>query len=51
MNIFSFVVHRVGEKWLCASAHNSDVVPQMETDVIDDDGVFRWANYQTGRIS
>ena len=23
--MFSFVVHRVGERWLCASAHNSDL--------------------------
>jgi uncharacterized protein (TIGR02246 family) len=50
-NIFSFVVHRVGETWLCASAHNTDVVPQMETNVIDDDGAFRAANYQSGRVS
>jgi uncharacterized protein (TIGR02246 family) len=50
-NIFSFVVHRVGEKWLCASAQNTDVVPQMETNVVDDDGAFRAANYQSGRIS
>lgn len=50
-NILSFVVHRVGENWLCASAHNTDVVAQMETNVIDEDGVFHSANYQTGRIS
>jgi hypothetical protein len=23
--VVSFVVHRVGERWLCASAHNTDV--------------------------
>ena len=26
--IVSFVVHRAGERWLCASAHNTDVVPE-----------------------
>jgi uncharacterized protein (TIGR02246 family) len=26
--IVSFVVHRVGERWLCASAHNTDLVPE-----------------------
>jgi len=26
--IVSFVVHRVGERWLCASAHNTDVIPE-----------------------
>jgi uncharacterized protein (TIGR02246 family) len=50
-NIFSFVVHRVGTGWLCASAHNTDVVPNMETNVIDEDGHFRAANYRNGRVS
>jgi uncharacterized protein (TIGR02246 family) len=50
-NIFSFVVRRFDDRWLCASAHNTDVVPSMETHVIDDDGRFRAANYQTGRVS
>lgn len=25
--IVSFVVHRVGERWLCASAHSTDLIP------------------------
>jgi uncharacterized protein (TIGR02246 family) len=25
--IVSFVVHRAGERWLCASAHNTDLIP------------------------
>ena len=29
--IVSFVVHRVGERWLCASAHNTDLIPDPET--------------------
>jgi uncharacterized protein (TIGR02246 family) len=49
--IFSFVVRRVDETWLCASAHNTDVVPGMETNVIDDGGTFRAANYQRGQVS
>jgi uncharacterized protein (TIGR02246 family) len=49
--VFSFVARRVGDQWLCASAHNTDVVPQMETNVVDDDGAFRAANYQTGKVS
>jgi uncharacterized protein (TIGR02246 family) len=49
--IFSFVVHRVAGGWMCASAQNTDVVPQMETNVIGDDGVIRGANYRTGRVS
>jgi uncharacterized protein (TIGR02246 family) len=50
-SIFSFVVHRIGGRWTCASAHNTDVVPDMETNVLGDDGVFRAANYRSGRLS
>jgi uncharacterized protein (TIGR02246 family) len=50
-NLFSFVVHRSGSGWLCASAHNTDVVSRMETNIIDDDGAFRSANYRTGEVS
>jgi uncharacterized protein (TIGR02246 family) len=49
--IFSFVVHRVGSVWLCASAHNTDVVPNMETNIIDENGTFRSANYHTSQVS
>jgi uncharacterized protein (TIGR02246 family) len=49
--LFSFVVHRVADRWLCASAHNTDVVPNMETNVVGDDGALRAANYRSGRVS
>jgi uncharacterized protein (TIGR02246 family) len=49
--VFSFVARRVGERWLCASAHNTDVVPHMDTNVVDDDGTFRAANYESGKVS
>jgi uncharacterized protein (TIGR02246 family) len=49
--IFSFVVHRISGRWLCASAHNTDVVPDMETNVVGEDGAFRAANYRSGRVS
>lgn len=49
--IFSFVVHRVGGLWTCASAHNTDVVPNMETNVVGDYGTFRAANYRSGEVS
>ena len=45
-NIFSFVVHRMPEGWRCASAHNTDVVPGAETNVIGDDGRFRSVDYR-----
>jgi uncharacterized protein (TIGR02246 family) len=47
--IFSFVVHRVAGRWMCASAHNTDVVPGMETNVVNDDGSFCAANYRSER--
>jgi len=49
--IFSFVVHRMAGRWTCASAHNTDVIPNMETNVIGDDGALRAANYRTGQLS
>lgn len=45
-NIFSFVVHRSPRGWSCASAHNTDVVPNMETNVVDADGRLRAADYR-----
>jgi uncharacterized protein (TIGR02246 family) len=49
--VFSFVARRVGDRWLCASAHNTDVVSHMETNVVDDEGAFRGANYESGKVS
>lgn len=37
--IVSFVVHRIGERWRCASVHHTDVIPNMQTPVIADAGV------------
>lgn len=48
-NIFTFVAHRVPEGWRCASAHNTDVVPRMETNVVDDEGRIRSVTYRHGR--
>jgi uncharacterized protein (TIGR02246 family) len=50
-NMFSFVIRRVGDLWLCASAHNTDVQPNMETNVVDDTGALRATNYRTGERS
>ncbi|HET6566986.1 MAG TPA: SgcJ/EcaC family oxidoreductase [Rhodothermales bacterium] len=46
--IFSFVVHRTAEGWRCASAQNTDVVPGMETNIIDDAGRLRSVDYSKG---
>ena len=46
--VFSFVVHQTGGRWSCASAHNTDVVPGMETNVVDERGAFGSADYRSG---
>ncbi len=33
--IFSFVVTRTAEGWRCVSAHNTDVVPGRETNIVE----------------
>ena len=45
-NIFSFVVHRTAQGWRCASAHNTDVVPNAETNIVDDQGRLRSVDYR-----
>ena len=47
-NIFSFVVRRTDGGWRCASAHNTDVVPGMETNVVDAEGRLRGVDYRRG---
>ena len=45
--IFSFVVYRTGDRWSCASAQNTDVVPGKETHIVDDTGAFGSVDYRT----
>ncbi|MEX0723117.1 MAG: SgcJ/EcaC family oxidoreductase [Gracilimonas sp.] len=45
-NIFSFVVQKFEDSWLCVSAHNTDIIPGAETNIIDEDGNFRSVNYR-----
>lgn len=47
--IVSFVVHRIGERWRCASAHNTDVLPAIETNDLEEPGGFRSAGQPGGR--
>lgn len=46
-NIFSFVVQKFEDQWKCVSAHNTDIVPGAETNIIDEDGNFRSVNYRS----
>jgi uncharacterized protein (TIGR02246 family) len=45
--IVSFVVHRAGERWLCASAQNTDVIP----DALDEARMSGMETYPTDRVS
>lgn len=44
--LMSFVVRRGPNGWRCASAHNTDVSPGMETNVVDVDGRLRSVDYR-----
>lgn len=45
-NIFTFVVRRQPDGWRCVAAHNTDVVPGVETRVVGDDGQLRPVDYR-----
>lgn len=45
-NIFSFVVQKEDGNWICVSAHNTDIVPGAETNMIDEEGNFKSVNYR-----
>lgn len=47
-NLFTFVVHKTSEQWLCASAQNTDIIPNMETHVRDEQGALRPVDYRKG---
>lgn len=49
--IVSFVVHRAGDRWLCASVHHTDVMPTTETPVINDAGLFGVPKYPSDQVS
>jgi uncharacterized protein (TIGR02246 family) len=45
--LFSFTVRRTEGRWVCVSAHNTDVVPGSETNVIGPDGKMRSVSYRS----
>lgn len=45
-NVFSFVVQQMPDGWICVSAHNTDVVPGKETNVVDAGGELRSVDYR-----
>lgn len=45
-NVMSFVIHRTKAGWRCASAHNTDIIPGSETNIIDDNGRLQSVSYR-----
>lgn len=45
-NIFSFVLTRSENGWSCVAAHNTDVVPGKETNLVDHEGNLRSVSYR-----
>ena len=45
-NIFTFVVHRKERHWRCASAHNTDIIPNKETHIRDEQGRLLPVDYR-----
>lgn len=45
-NIFSFVVQKEGEHWLCVSAHNTDIVRGAETNLNDGEDGLKAVSYR-----
>ena len=45
-NVFSFVLEKKEQGWVTISAHNTDIIPGMETNVVDKDGKMTSADYR-----
>jgi uncharacterized protein (TIGR02246 family) len=45
-NIFTFVARRTASGWECVAAHNTDIVPGAETNLVDSDGRMRSVTYR-----
>lgn len=43
--IFTFVLNKQKRGWTCASAHNTDIVPGTETNIIEE-GTFKSVSYR-----
>lgn len=44
--IFTFVTRQFDGSWTCVSAHNTDIVPGSETNVVSDTGEIRATSYR-----
>ena len=44
--IFTFVVQKKNEDWICISAHNTDIVPGKETNIVKEDNSIEAVDYR-----
>jgi hypothetical protein len=48
----SFVVHRAGDRWVCASAQNTDVIPApAAATVLNEPGAFGMPGYPANPVA
>jgi len=45
-NLFSFVLEKKAQGWVCISGHNTDVVPGKETNIVDEKGKIQSVDYR-----
>ena len=45
-NIFSFVAEKREDHWICVSAHNTDIIPGAETNIVDEEGKMKSISYR-----
>ena len=45
-NLFSFVLEKKEQGWVCISAHNTDIVPGKETNLVDEKGNMHAMDYR-----
>ena len=45
-NLFTFVVQQIEERWVCVSAHNTDIVPGAETNILTEDNRLKNVDYR-----
>ncbi len=46
-NIFTFVAQKTKEGWKCVAAHNTDIVPGAETNIVNEDGQVNSISYRS----
>ena len=46
MNVFTFVLEKREQGWVCVAAQNTDIVPGKETNIVDQEGNLKAVDYR-----